>query len=109
MSVIGVHFIGAETDKHELENLFVVLRTGAQILSDLHKVDQLSLSVGVRVLRLELEDLHFVLHVAEAEFIFEHVLNLFLALFDNLVRGCQQRYVLELEACELIEAIAEWR
>lgn len=49
------------------------------------------------------------LHIAEAEFIFEHVLNLFLALFDNLVRSGQQRYVLELEACELIEAIGEWR
>ena len=42
--------VGAKTDQHEFERYFAVFTTSmSQVISDLDKVDQLSVTVGVRV------------------------------------------------------------
>ena len=99
---VCVHFIGAKAYQDELEALVFLFGALSQILSDLDEVDQLRLAVGVRVLRFELEDLHLVLGVTEAELILQLYFDFFFALFDHLVGRCEQRYVVERELNQLL-------
>ena len=105
VACIGVHIVGSQADEHQLEWNLIVLSAGAQVVSNGNEIDQLSLSIGVRVLRFELENLHLVCRVAEAEINLElrlklH-LDLFFALFDDLISCGKQRYVVECEIREL--------
>ena len=101
VACVGMHVVGTQTDEDQLEGNLIILCTGAQVVPNSDKVDQLCLSVGIRVLRFEFQNLHLVRRVTETEINLELglklVFDLFLALFDDFISCGQQRYVVERE------------